>query len=216
MAISGYSALSAMSIPGTDGGTGKEGLLMPKLQYRFRVTFTKLGANDSPLHVTKNIVDVTRPNVTFPEIPLEIYNSRIYVAGKPTWEPITFNVRDDVNGQVAQQIGNQIQKQMDFQEQASAATGVDYKFTMAIEILDGGSGTSINVLEKWELYGCYLSATNYNSLNYGTNEAVTISCTVRYDNALQFSGEGASTPVGAAGVAAATSARNDDTSGTTG
>ena len=97
---------------------------------------------------------------------------------------------DDVEGNVAKQIGNQVQKQMDFQEQASAAAGIDYKFSMGIEILDGGSGASVNVLEKWELYGCYLSAVNYNALNYATNEPVTISCTVRYDNAIQYDGTG--------------------------
>jgi hypothetical protein len=199
--MASFSALSAMTVPspGSDNNDPKGGILMPKLQYRFRVTFTGLGDNSVPLEITKQIIDVTRPNVSFPEIPLEIYNSRIYVAGKPTWEPVTFNVRDDVSGNAAKQIGNQIQKQMDFQEQASAATGGDYKFTMAIEILDGASGTAVQVLERWELYGCYLSATNYNSLNYGTNEAVTISCTVRYDNALQYNDGGATTLTGKAG-----------------
>jgi hypothetical protein len=192
MAITGTSILNAMTIPGSeDGSTGGVGLLMPKLQYRFRVLFTKLGSNDTPLEVTKQIIDITRPNVSFPEIPIEMYNSRVYLAGKPTWEPITFNVRDDVDGGVAKQIGNQVQKQMDFQEQASAAAGIDYKFTMAIEILDGGNGAKgPATLEKWELYGCYLSAVNYNALNYATNEPVTISCTIRYDNALQYNGDG--------------------------
>jgi hypothetical protein len=187
--MASFSALNAMATPapGSDGNAGTSGVLMPKLQYRFRVTFKQLGADDSPLSVTKQIIDVTRPNVSFPEIPLEIYNSRVYLAGKPTWEPVTFNVRDDVNGEVAKQIGNQVQKQMDFQEQATAASGMDYKFNMSIQILDGGNGAfSPNVLEEWELYGCYLSAVNYNTLNYGTNEAVTISCTVRYDNAIQY------------------------------
>jgi hypothetical protein len=191
MALTGASILNAMSVPGSDGTAGgKVGLLMPKLQYRFRVIFTKLGSDDKPLEVTKQIIDIARPNVSFPEIPIEIYNSRVYLSGKPTWEPITFNVRDDVDGNVAKQIGNQVQKQMDFQEQASAAAGIDYKFSMGIEILDGGSGASVNVLEKWELYGCYLSAVNYNALNYATNEPVTISCTVRYDNAIQYDGTG--------------------------
>jgi hypothetical protein len=85
---------------------------------------------------------------------------------------------------------------MDFVEQASAATGQDYKFQTNIEILDGGNGASApTVLETWELYGCFLQTANYNTLNYGTNEAVTIAMTLRFDNAIQSplaSGVGAS------------------------
>jgi hypothetical protein len=85
---------------------------------------------------------------------------------------------------------------MDFVEQASAATGQDYKFQTNIEILDGGNGAAAPiVLETWELYGCFLQTANYNTLNYATNEAVTIAMTLRYDNAIQSpigSGVGAS------------------------
>jgi hypothetical protein len=211
--MASYSALQAMSVPGSDDKNTKAGLLMPKLQYRFRVLFTGLGSNAETKEVTKQIIDVSRPNVSFPEIPIEIYNSRVYLAGKPTWEPITFNVRDSADGAVAEAISKQLQKQMDFQEQSSAAAGIDYKFKMIIEILDGGSGASIQVLERWELYGCYLSAANYNALNYGTNEPVTISCTVRYDNALQYADDNANTNIGA-GVTR-TSYTNGETGGIT-
>jgi hypothetical protein len=79
-----------------------------------------------------------------------------------------------------------LQKQLDFVEQASAATGQDYKFQTNIEILDGGNGTAVPaVLETWECYGCFIQQANYNTLNYGTNDVVTISLTLRYDNAIQ-------------------------------
>ena len=56
---------------------------------------------------------------------------------------------------------------MDFVEQASAATGQDYKFQTNVEILDGGNGAVAPiVLETWELYGCFLQTANYNTLNY--------------------------------------------------
>ena len=75
---------------------------------------------------------------------------------------------------------------MDFVEQASAATGQDYKFQMNIEILDGGNGTVAPVvLETWELYGCFVQTANYQTLNYGTNDPVTIALTIRFDNAIQ-------------------------------
>jgi hypothetical protein len=100
-------------------------------------------------------------------------------------------------------VGEQLQKQFDFYEQASAVSGIDYKFQTHIEILDGGNGIHEPVvLETFELVGCYLASANYNQLNYSTSDAMTVSLDVRYDNAIQ-------TPQGA-GIGAAI----DRTSGT--
>ena len=131
-------------------------------------------------------MDITRPNLTFDKVTLDVYNSRVYVAGKHTWEPITITLRDDVNNSVTKLVGEQIQKQFDFFEQASAASGIDYKFTTRIEMLDGGNGASApNTLETFELYGAYIENVNYNSLAYNTSEPATITLSVRYDNAVQ-------------------------------
>lgn len=177
-------SLQRMTVPGTE--TGTPGLLMPKLQYRFRVLFDNFGVSQPTTELTKQVIDFTRPNVSFAEIPIEVYNSRVYLAGKPTWDPVTVSVRDDVNGNVAKLVGEQLQKQFDFNEQASAAAGVDYKFQLRCQILDGGNGTfEPNVLETWELYGCYLNSANYNQLNYSANEPVTIQMSIRFDNAQQ-------------------------------
>ena len=131
-------------------------------------------------------MDITRPNLTFDKVTLDVYNSRVYVAGKHTWDTITIQLRDDVNNSVSKLVGEQIQKQFDFFEQASAASGIDYKFTARIEMLDGGNGASApNVLETWELYGAYIENVNYNTLAYNTSEPATISLSVQYDNAVQ-------------------------------
>jgi hypothetical protein len=173
----------------SDNGGGNQGLLMPKLQFRFRVNFFNIGTVGDPLSLTKQIVDCGRPQVQFQEITLPVYNSTLYLAGKATWQTLAINIRDDASGTVSGIVGQQLQKQMDFVEQASAASGQDYKFQTNIEILDGGNGTGgntgPNVLELWELYGCFIQTANYNTLNYATNEAVTIALTLRYDNAIQ-------------------------------
>jgi hypothetical protein len=110
----------------------------------------------------------------------------MYLAGRHEWQPLTINVRDDASGSVSALVGQQLQKQMDFVEQASAATGQDYKFQTNIEILDGGNGnTTPVVLETWEVYGCFLQAANYNNLAYSSNEVVTIQLSIRFDNAVQ-------------------------------
>ena len=169
----------------SDNAGGNQGLLMPKLQYRFRVNFLNLGLGNT-IEMTKQVIDISRPNVQFQEITLPVYNSTLYLAGKHQWQTLSVNIRDDASGNVSKLVGQQLQKQMDFVEQASAATGQDYKFQTNIEILDGGNGTSAPiVLETWELYGCFVQTANYNTLNYATNEAVTIALTLRFDNAIQ-------------------------------
>jgi len=170
----------------SDNAGGNQGLLMPKLQFRFRVNFLNFGTNTSTVELTKQVIDCSRPNVQFQEITLPIYNSTMYLAGKATWQTMSVNIRDDASNSVSKLVGQQLQKQMDFVEQASAASGQDYKFQTNIEILDGGNGTSAPVvLETWECYGCFLQTANYNTLNYATNEAVTIALTIRFDNAIQ-------------------------------
>jgi hypothetical protein len=120
----------------------------------------------------------------------------MYLAGRHEWQPITINIRDDATGGVSKLVGQQLQKQMDFAEQASAATGQDYKFQTNIEILDGGNGNSAPViLETWEVYGCFLQAANYNNLAYSANEVVTIQLAIRFDNAVQVA-DGKTTGVG--------------------
>jgi hypothetical protein len=182
----------------SDNAGGNQGLLMPKLQYRFRVNFLNFGVDvDGGLSLTKQVMDVSRPQVQFDEITLNVYNSRIYLPGKHTWQPITVNVRDDASGSVAKAVGQQLQKQLDFVEQASAASGQDFKFQVNVQVLDGGNGTAVPVvLENWELYGCYLQQANYQTLNYATSEAVSIALTIRYDNAVQTQGD----TLGTAGV----------------
>lgn len=181
----------------SDNAGGNQGLLMPKLQFRFRVNFINFGVDAiGGLQLTKQVMDCARPQVQFDEVTLNVYNSTMYLAGKHKWQPLSINIRDDASGTVAKAVGQQLQKQLDFVEQASAATGQDYKFQTNIEILDGGNGANAPiVLETWELYGCYLSAVNYNTLNYATSDQVSIALTLRYDNALQApigSGVGAS------------------------
>ena len=182
------SSLNRISVP-TAGAGSNTSLLMPKLKYRFRVILLGFGVEAST-ELTKQVVDVARPKVSFEEIDMPTYNSRVYLAGRHSWETISMNLRDDASGNVTKLVGQQIQKQFDFMEQASARSGIDYKFQTNIEILDGGNGAvEPVVLEKWELYGCFLQNTDYGDNNYGTNEPMSVALTIRFDNAVQFKGD---------------------------
>ena len=159
---------------------------MPKLKFRFRGTFENFGVSNPKTELTKQIMTFARPQVTFDPIEIPIYNSKIYIAGRPTWAAVAVTLRDDAGGNVSRLVGEQLQKQFDFMEQASAASGSDYKFVTTLEMLDGANGTTEpTVLETWQLYGCFLTDVNYGDVDYGSNEPVVITMSVRYDNALQ-------------------------------
>jgi hypothetical protein len=185
------STLSRLTVPlASDASSSSQGLLMPKLKYRFRVVLQGFGANGTTsTELTKQVMDVTRPKVNFEEIEIPVYNSRIYLAGRHAWDPLTLNVRDDSSGNIQRLCGEQIQKQFDFFEQASAASGIDYKFTTVIEVLDGGNGTQTpNILETFECYGCFVQNIDYGDMNYTSNEAATVNMSIRFDNAVQYKG----------------------------
>ena len=189
MAISSLSRFS-VPVPGGQSATS-QGLLMPKLKYRFRVLLDNFGVTKPTTELTKQVMTVARPNVQFDSQTIDVYNSKIFYAGKHTWQPINMTVRDDVNGQVSRLVGEQVQKQFDMLEQVSASSGSDYKFTMRIEILDGGNGAQDpSVLETFELYGCFLTDINYNELTYAESSPVDITMAIQYDNALQLNGAG--------------------------
>ena len=194
------STLSKITVPLASGDSASnQGLLMPKLQYRFRVSLENFGVSTPTTELTKQVIDVARPNVSFEQMTLDVYNSRVYLAGKHSWEPITLNLREDVNNNVQKLVGEQLQKQFDFYEQSSAASGQDYKFVTRIEILDGGNGANVpTVLETFELYGCYVESANYNQLAYSNStDPVSIALNIRYDNAIQSpQGTGIGTAIG--------------------
>lgn len=159
--------------------------LMPKLQYRFRVSFTKLGGGSLKDQTTQNVISASRPNLTHEEVIVDSYNSKMYLAGKHTWEPVTIVLRDDMDSNVIKILGEQLNKQVDHADQSSPIAGSAYKFNLKIETLDGANGsTTPEVFDTWELQGAFISNIQYGDLNYADSNMVQVTLTVRYDHAV--------------------------------
>jgi hypothetical protein len=184
--------LSQMGIPGAGFG-----VLHPKQQYRWQVTFVNLArlvSGASSREITRQAVKMDRPNLSFEEIKIERYNSTAYVAGKHSWEAINITVEDDITGLAAYAVQGQLETQQRLigADLAgtwlnSAATGSDYKFGTILQQLDGNEG----VVETWKLEGCFLQKASYSGLDYGSSEALTIDLTIRFDHARQeLTGQG--------------------------
>jgi len=181
-------SLSNFTVPlASDQSASSQGMLMPKLKYRFRISFENFGKSGSTTELTKQVSEAVRPKVAFANQVIEVYNSKINYAGKYTWDPISVKLRDDNTNAVTTLVGEQNQKQFDFFEQSSAASGLDYKFTMRIEMLDGGNGsTTPTTLEEWVCYGCYIESTNYTDIKYSDAAPAMIDISIRFDNAIQI------------------------------
>jgi hypothetical protein len=176
------STLSKFGVP-LDGS--KLGILQPKQKYRFRVTWQNFGENNGLREMTANVVTCSRPKVTYEEIKLDSYNSVAWIQGKHSFEPIELKLRDDITNSVISSVGAQIQKQMNHFEQTSAVAGINYKFSMTIDSLDG---TDNDALESWVLEGCFLTGAQYDEGDYASGEAQMVTLSIRYDNATNVAG----------------------------
>jgi hypothetical protein len=75
------SSLNRFTVPlSTNDSSSSQGLLMPKLKYRFRVTLDNFGVPGTPTtELTKQVMNVTRPVLTFEEIKNDTNNMFFYL-----------------------------------------------------------------------------------------------------------------------------------------
>ncbi len=173
--------INDIGIPGVGSG-----ILQPRLKNRWRVTFANMGGGADSQPLSHQAITVTRPVLTFDEIQLDRYNSRAWVAGKYTFEPMTITLEDDVTGTAAKVIQDQLQNQQfltgaEGQWLAAAGEGSLYKFVTYLDLLDGNE----QVTEKWTVEGCWFQSVDYMDLDYAASEAVQITLSIRYDHARQ-------------------------------
>lgn len=177
-------SLEKFGVPHSAGA--ERGILQPKLQWKFRVTFDGFGDGSQLRQLTQNVVSMQRPTYTQVSTPVHSYNSVAYTAGKHEWEEVSITFRDDIQNSVLKAVGQQVQKQMNHFEQSSPVSGRNYKFTMRLESLDGNNNTA--PIEIWDLEGCFVTNVSYGERNYDSSELVLIEIRVRYDNAVNIAG----------------------------
>lgn len=183
----GRETLGKFGVP-LQGGGGRGMMRQPKPQYRYRVTFFDFGfPGDISDALTLDTNTCERPKIDYSIQPVHGYNSIAYYAGKHEWQPITCVVRDSIDNEVITLTSHQLQMQLDHFNQIGFASAVDYKFCMEIESLDGSDD---GTLDKWHLEGCFLSNISDSDLDFSASEPLTISMTVRYDNAFRTDANG--------------------------
>jgi hypothetical protein len=165
----------------------RNGMLQPKLSYRFRVIFKGFANDKYTRELTQQVDSCEKPKVKHTEVVLHAYNSIAYAIGKHEWQTIKLVVRDDITNAVSTAVGTQLQRQINMHEQTSSVAAGAVKFSMEIQYLDGTNGDE---LSSFELDGCFLTDVDFGSSEYKTSDPVTITMTIRYDNAAILRGPG--------------------------
>lgn len=176
--------INDIGIPGV--GTG---ILQPKQNNKWRITFQNLGAGADSQPISMQAVTFNRPTVKFAKVELHRYNSISYIAGKHSWDPVELVIEDDVTGSASAVLQKQLQTQQwligsEGQWLATAGEGSIYKFATRLDMMDGND----QVIETWTLEGCWLESVKYGDLDYSNAEAVKLNISISFDHARQLLG----------------------------
>jgi hypothetical protein len=143
----------------------------PKRQNRFILRFpSSLGINEWFVEST------SRPHITINPVEIQFLNTSTYVAGRFNWQTINVTFRDPIGPSASQALMEWVRLH------AESVTGrmgyaAGYKKDIDLEMLDP---TGV-VVEKWILYGTFLSDVNFNALSYSQDALATITATLRMD-----------------------------------
>ena len=143
----------------------------PKRQNRFILRFpSSLGINEWFVEST------ARPHIQIAATEIPFLNTSVWVAGRFNWQTINVTFRDPIGPSASQALMEWVRLH------AESVTGrmgyaAGYKKDVDLEMLDP---TGV-VVEKWILYGTFLTDVNFNSLAYNQDALATITGTLRMD-----------------------------------
>lgn len=124
----------------------------------------------------------SRPQITFDETMIDWINTKRYVAGKASFNPITITMHDPIAPSAAQKVMNWVRVCYE-SVTGRAGYAAQYKKDFALKLLDPAGA----VVELWDIVGAWVQDSNFGDLDYSTSDNVELTCTLRFDNAiLQF------------------------------
>ena len=143
----------------------------PKLKNRFI-----MNVDGVPAYLIKT---ANRPQITFEEVTLEHMNVKRWVKGKGAWQTLNVTLYDPVVPSAAQAVMEWVRLSHE------SVTGRDgysdfYKKDVQFQVL----GPVGDVVEQWTLKCAWITAANFNDLDFSSSDPVEINVTLRYDYAI--------------------------------
>ena len=159
-----------------------------KRKFRWTLQITgngSCGGATSPPYFVKV---ASRPSIQFDETEVHFMNDKIYIPGKPTWEPITVTFLD-TNQFGTPELLTWLSSVYDFSKASSrkmSSKRSAYTASVSLTMYDGCSAP----LENWVLADAWPSAMNFGDLDYSSSEIADIQVTLRYSMVSYTSGCG--------------------------
>jgi hypothetical protein len=140
----------------------------PKYQHKFVMTI-----GDVPAYLIKASA---KPSLTNGEVVLDHINVKRKVKGKSAWNTIAITMYDAIVPSAAQSVMSWVRLHHE------SATGRDgyssqYKKDITLQQLSGLG----EIIEEWQLKGCYLQDVNFGALDWSSEDVVMIEATLNYD-----------------------------------
>ena len=145
----------------------------PKYQHKFIMSIPNGSAAGIPAFLIKSSA---KPSLTNGEVVLDHINVKRKVKGKTSWNSIAITMYDAIVPSAAQAVMGWVRAHHE------SATGRDgyssqYKNDVTLNQLNGLG----EVVEEWQLKGCYLQDVNFGTLDWSSEDVVTIEATLNYD-----------------------------------
>lgn len=125
------------------------------------------------------IKQAKRPSKNTQVITLDHINVKKYVAGKTQWDTMSITIYDPIVPSATAAIQAWYKLVCDY---TSGRTGYSsyYKKDITIKIL----GAPGQVVQQWTLKGAWVYSVDLGDLDHGSSEQMTISCELRFDDAI--------------------------------
>lgn len=149
------------------------------------------GAADTAESLAIDLVSASRPTLNMNMSEIARLNEKWKFASNPTWEPITVTFYDFDSGQgsASQIIWRWMQTVYDVLN-GTMGYAATYKVDASLILLGPGqtssakaSSTNIEIIEAWDLFGCFPNNMTTGELNYESTDALRVSCEIQYDYA---------------------------------
>ena len=121
----------------------------------------------------------SRPKYTSEETEIPFLNTSTFVIGRFKWESISVTFRDPIGPSATQALMEWVRLHS---ESVTGRQGyaAGYKKDVELEMLDP---TGV-VVQKWILQGTMLNDADFGSLDYNSSDLADITCTLRFDRAI--------------------------------
>lgn len=121
----------------------------------------------------------TKPSVTINPIVIDYINIKRKVAGKADWQPISITLYHPVIPSAAQAVMEWVRLH---HESLTGRDGYVDFYKKDVELY--GIGPVGDLVEKWRIYGAFITSANFGNYDWSSDEAVMIECELTYDWAI--------------------------------